>query len=47
MKKITITIDEDQDQDIKDIQIENAKKGTMMNYSKVMRMVLDEGLKKF
>lgn len=47
MKKITVTIDEIQDQDIRDIQIEKAKGGEFWNYSKVMRKVIDEGLKKF
>jgi len=47
MKKITVTIDEEQHQDIKDIQVEFAKKGSFKNYSKVLREVLDEGLKKF
>jgi len=47
MKKITVTIEEVQDQDIKDIRLEMAKRGKLFNYSKVLRMVLDEGLKKF
>jgi len=47
MKKITVTIDEIQDQDIRDIQIEYAKKRIIKNYSKVLREVIDEGLKKF
>jgi len=47
MKKITVTIDEVQDQDIRDIQIEYAKKGSFKNYSRVLREVIDEGLKKF
>lgn len=47
MKKITVTIEEIQDQDIKSLQIKKAKEGTMINYSKAMRMVLHEGLKKF
>jgi len=47
MKKITVTIEEIQDKDIKDIQIEMAKKGVIKNYSRVLREVIDEGLKKF
>jgi len=47
MKKITVTIDEIQDKDIRDIQVEYAKKRIIKNYSKVLREVLDEGLKKF
>jgi len=47
MKKITVTIDEVQDKDIKDIQIEMAKKGNIKNYSKVLREVLDKGLTHF
>jgi len=47
MKKITVTIENVQDQDIKDIRLEMAKDGILFNYSKVLRMVLDEGLKKF
>jgi len=45
--KITVTIDEVQDKDIKDIRLDLAKKGEIANYSKVLRMVIDEGLKKF
>jgi len=47
LKKITVTIDNVQDQDIKDIRLEKAKRGEFLNYSKVLRMVIDEGLKKF
>jgi len=47
LKKITVTIEKVQDQDIKDIRLEFAKKGDFFNYSKVLRMVIDEGLKKF
>jgi len=47
MKKITVTIEEVQDQDIRDIQLEMAKKGTVKNYSRVLREIIDEGLKKF
>ncbi len=48
MKKITITIEEVQDKDIKDIQKELViTKDKMLNYSAVVRLVLDEGLKKF
>ena len=47
MKKITVTIEEDQDHDIRDIQVEYAKKRVIKNYSEVMREVLDKGLKKF
>ena len=47
MKKITVTIENIQDQDIKDIRLEYAKKGKLLNYSKVLRLVIDEGLKKF
>ena len=47
MIKITVTIEEDQDNDIKDIQVEYAKKRVIKNYSKVLREVLDAGLKKF
>ncbi len=47
MKKVTVTIEEDQDQDIRDIQVEYAKKRVIKNYSKVMREVLDKGLKHF
>ena len=47
MIKITVTIDEGQDQNIKNLQIKKAKVGEIINYSKAMRLVLDEGLKKF
>jgi len=47
MKKITVTIDEVQDKDICDIRLELAKKGEIVNYSKVLRMILDKGLKNF
>ena len=47
MKKITVTIENVQDQDIKDIRLEYARNGKLFNYSKVLRMIIDEGLKKF
>ena len=47
MKKITVTIEEVQDKDIKDIQLEFAKRGKIKNYSKVLREVLDKGLAHF
>jgi len=47
MIKITITIDESQDQRVKDIQVQYAKKYIIKNYSKVVREVLDKGLKNF
>jgi len=47
MIKVTVTIDEGQDQSIKDLQIKKAKVGVIVNYSKAMRLVLDEGFKKF
>ena len=47
MKKITVTIEDTQDKDIKDIRLEMAQKGKILNYSKVLRMIIDEGLKKF
>ena len=47
MKKITVTIDEDQDKAIVNLQIKKAQSGTIFNYSKVLRLVIDEGLKKF
>jgi len=47
MIKITVTIEETQDKDIRDIRLECAKKGDIKNYSKVMREVLDKGLKHF
>lgn len=47
MKKITVTIETVQHQDIQDIRLEMAKDGKILNYSKVLRMVIDEGLKKF
>ena len=48
MKKITVTIDEDQDKAIVDLQIKKAAKtGTILNYSETLRLVIDEGLKKF
>ena len=47
MKKVTVTIEEDQDGAIRDIQVSYAKKRIIKNYSKVLREVIDEGLKKF
>ena len=47
MKKITVTIEEVQDQDLRDIQLEKARDGKIMNYSKVLREVIDKGLKKY
>lgn len=47
MIKITVTIEEDQDERIRDIQVDFAKRREIKNYSKVLREVLDEGLKKF
>jgi len=47
MKKITVTIEEDQDEAIRDIQVDFAKKREIKNYSAVLREVIDAGLKKF
>lgn len=47
MIKITVTIEESQDERIRDIQVDFAKKRMVKNYSRVLREVLDEGLKKF
>jgi len=47
MIKITVTIDEIQDEALKKIRIEKAKKGEIVNYSKVLRAVLNAGLAEF
>jgi len=47
MIKITVTIDEIQDEALKKIRMERAKKGTISNYSKVLRDVLNAGLAEF
>ncbi len=47
MIKSTVTIEETQDNDIKDIQSEKSKPGAMLNYSETLRLIIDEGLKKF
>ncbi len=47
MIKVTVTIDENQDKDIKDIQLKESKSGDILNYSETLRMIIDEGLKKF
>ena len=47
MIKITVTIDEAQDEALKKIRIEMAKKGMLLNYSKVLRDVLNAGLAEF
>jgi len=47
MKKITVTIDEVQDKKIIDIQVDYAKQHIIKNYSKVVREVLEMGLKNF
>jgi len=47
MKKITVTIDEEQDDRIKDIQVDYAKQRIVKNYSRVLREVIDKGLKNF
>ena len=46
MIKVTVTIEESQDEDIKDLQLELSKPGAILNYSETMRKVLDEGLKR-
>ena len=48
MIKITVTIEEDQDDRIRDIQVDYAKKQRKVkNYSMVLREVLDKGLKHY
>ena len=44
MKKITVTIEERQDDEIKRKRIDFAKEGKILNYSKVLRMIIDKGL---
>ncbi len=45
MKKITVTIDEEQNDKINAKRLELAKQGQILNYSKVLRMIIDKGLK--
>ena len=47
MKKITVTIEEDQDKAITNLQIKKAQSGNILNYSEALRLIIDEGLKKF
>jgi len=47
MIKITVTIDEAQDEALKKIRIDMAKKGIIANYSKVLRDVINAGLSEF
>ncbi len=44
MKKITVTIDEEQDKKIHQKRLEMAQDGKILNYSKVLRMIIDKGL---